>query len=73
MATDPAVASRLAAFGDAAIGQVDFAAAAAGAALAVTAGGLWQRLRESRARGPRKSGPKAALITKFFQIGATPR
>src|SRR5262249_17625052 len=36
IATDPALASRL---GDAALGQVEFAAAAAGAALAVAAGG----------------------------------
>jgi YjbE family integral membrane protein len=69
MATDPALASRL---GDAALGQVEFAAAAAGAALAVAAGGLWQRLRQSRARSrPKKNGPKLVLITKFFQIGAT--
>jgi YjbE family integral membrane protein len=74
MATDPAVASRLAPLGDAALRQVEFAGAAAGAALAVTAGGLWQRLRESRApTRPKKSGPKAALITKFFHIGATQR
>jgi YjbE family integral membrane protein len=72
IATDPAVASRLAPLGDAALRQVEFAGAAAGAALAVAAGGLWQRLRETRARSrPRKNGPKAALVTKFFQIGAT--
>ena len=72
IATDPAVASRLAPLGDAAFRQAQFAGAAAGAALAVAAGGLWQRLRETRARSrPRKNGPKAALITKFFQIGAT--
>jgi YjbE family integral membrane protein len=72
MATDPAVVSRLAPLGDAAVRQVEFAGAAAGAALAVAAGGLWQRLRESRARSrPKKNGPKAVLITKFFQIGAT--
>jgi YjbE family integral membrane protein len=74
IATDPAVVSRLAAFGDAAVRQVEFAAAVAGAALAVAAGGLWQRLRESRSRSrSRKNGPKAALITKFLQIGAAPR
>jgi predicted tellurium resistance membrane protein TerC len=74
MATDPAVASRLAPLGDAALRQVEFAGAAAGAALAVASGGLWQRLRETRAQSrPRKNGPKAALITKFFQIGATRR
>jgi YjbE family integral membrane protein len=72
MATDPAVVSRLAPLGDAAVRQVEFAGAAAGAALAVAAGGLWQRLRESHARSrPKKNGPKAVLITKFFQIGAT--
>lgn len=74
MATDPAVASRLAPLGDAALRQVEFAGAAAGAALAVAAGGLWQRLRETRAQSRlRKNGPKAALITKFFLIGATRR
>ena len=72
IATDPAVALRLAPLGDAALRQVEFAGAAAGAALAVAAGGLWQRLRETRARSrPRKNSPKAALVTKFFQIGAT--
>jgi len=31
-------------------------------------------LRETRARSqPKKNGPKAVLITKFFQIGATQR
>jgi YjbE family integral membrane protein len=74
MATDPAVVSRLAPLGDAAVRQVEFAGAAGGAALAVAAGGLWQRLRDSRVRvGPKKNGAKAALITKFFQIGATQR
>ena len=74
MATDPAVVSRLASLGDAAVRQVEFAGAAGGAALAVAAGGLWQRLRDSRVRvGPKKNGAKAALITKFFQIGATQR
>jgi YjbE family integral membrane protein len=74
MATDPAVASRLAPLGDAAPSQVEFAGAVAGAALAVAAGGLWQRLHESGARvRPKKNGAKAALLTKFFQIGATQR
>jgi len=74
MATDPAVVSRLASLGDAAVRQVEFAGAAGGAALAVAAGGLWQRLRESRVSvRPKKNGAKAALITKFFQIGATQR
>ena len=74
MATDPAVVSRLASLGDAAVRQVEFAGAAGGAALAVAAGGLWQRLRESRVSvRPKKNGAKAALITRFFQIGATQR
>jgi predicted tellurium resistance membrane protein TerC len=72
MATDPAITSRLAPLGDAALRQTEFAGAAAGAALAVAAGGLWQRLRETRAQvRPKKDGAKAALINKFFQIGAT--
>jgi len=70
MATDAAVVSRLIAFGETAVRQVEFAAAVAGAVLAVAAGGLWQRLRETH-RQPMKTGPKAALINKFFQIGAT--
>lgn len=74
MATDPAVALRVAPPGDVALRQLEFAGAAAGAALAVAAGGLWQRLRETRAQNrARKNGPKAVLITKFFQIGATRR
>jgi len=64
----------LAPLGDAALRQVEFAGAAAGAALAVAAGGLWQRLRETRAQSrPRKNGPKAVLITKFFSDRATRR
>ena len=74
MATDPAVASRLAPLGDAALRQVEFAGAAAGAALAIAAGGLWQRLREAHAHGrPRRDGAKTVLITKFFQIWAIRR
>src|SRR6516165_3458082 len=74
IATDPAVASRLAAFGDAAIRQVQFAGAAAGAALAVAAGGLWQRLRESRAHLRReRDRPKTVFMSKFFQIWAIRR
>jgi len=74
MATDQAVASRLAPLGEAALRQVEFAGAAAGATLAVAAGGLWQRLHETRAHSrPNKNGPKAVLISKFFQIGATQR
>jgi YjbE family integral membrane protein len=67
MATDPAVASRLAPLGDAAIRQVTFAGGAAGAALAVAAGGLWRRLHESHAR-PGRGRAKTLLISKFFQI-----
>jgi YjbE family integral membrane protein len=74
IATDPAVASRLAPLGDAALRQVEFAGATAGAALAIAAGGLWQRLREARAHSrPRRHGPKTVLITKFFQIWAIRR
>jgi len=69
MATDPAVASRLAPLGDAALRQVEFAGAAAGAALAVAAGGLWQRLRESRAdSSSRQNEAKTIFISKIFQI-----
>jgi YjbE family integral membrane protein len=72
MVTDPVIASRLAPLGDAALRQVAFAGAAAGAALAVAGGGLWQRLRESRARKrPQRDGAKTVLISKFFQIWAT--
>jgi len=74
IATDPAVTSRLAPLGDAASRQVEFAGAVAGAALAVTAGGLWQRLRDVRAhRASRQNGAKAILISKFFQIWAIRR
>ncbi len=74
MATDPAVASRVAPLGDAALRQVEFAGAAAGAALAIAAGGLWQRLRESHAQNrSRRDAPRAILIAKFFQIWAVRR
>src|SRR5215472_10149734 len=74
MATDPAVVSRLAPHGDAAVKQVEFAGAAAGAAFAIAVGGLWQRLQGSRAPDrPTRDGTKAVLINKFFQIGATRR
>jgi YjbE family integral membrane protein len=74
IATDTAVASRLAPLGDAALSQVEFAGAAAGAALAVAAGGLWQRLRESRAHlRTERAGPKTVLMSKFFQIWAIRR
>lgn len=74
IATDTAVVSRLAPLGDAALQQVEFAGAAAGAALTVAAGGLWQRLRETRAHTqPRCEGSKNVLISKFFQISAIRR
>jgi YjbE family integral membrane protein len=74
IATDTAVVSRLAPLGDSALRQVEFAGAAAGAALAVAVGGLWQRLRDSRAhmRGA-QDGTKTVLISKFFQIWAIHR
>jgi YjbE family integral membrane protein len=82
IATDTAVASRLAPLGEAVLRHVEFAGAAAGAALAVAAGGLWQRLHESRARmraegeGAKtraKAGAKTVLISKFFQNWAIHR
>jgi YjbE family integral membrane protein len=74
IATDTAVVSRLALLGDAALRQVEFAGAAAGAALAVAAGGLWQRLHGSRARtSGAQDGTKTMLISKFFQIWAIHR
>lgn len=74
MATDAAVTSRLAPLGDAALRQVEFAGAVAGAALAIGAGGLWQRLRATRTNSqPRTNRATAALIARFFQIGATQR
>jgi len=69
IATDPAVTSRLAPLGDGALRQVEFAGAAAGAALAIAAGGLWQRLRESRAdSSSRQNEAKTIFISKIFQI-----
>lgn len=48
IATDPAVTAHLtAAFGEQMAHQVDFAAAGAGALLAIAAGGLWRSLREA--------------------------
>jgi YjbE family integral membrane protein len=74
IATDPAVVSRLAPLGEAALRQVEFAGAAAGAALAIAAGGLWQRLRELRAvTQVRREGARTVLISKFFQILAIRR
>ena len=69
IATDSAVTSRLAPLGDAALRQVELAGAAAGAALAIAAGGLWLRLREAQAHTrSRRDERKAAIISKFFQI-----
>jgi YjbE family integral membrane protein len=74
IATDPAVVSRLAPLGEAALRQVEFAGAAAGAALAIAAGGLWQRLCELRAvTRVRREGARTVLISKFFQILAIRR
>lgn len=74
IATDPAVVSHLAPLGEAALRQVEFAGAAAGAALAIAAGGLWQRLRELRAvTRVRREGARTVLISKFFQILAIRR
>ena len=74
MATDPAVVSRLAPLGEAALRQVEFAGAAASAAFAIAAGGLWQRLRELRAvTQVRREGARTVLISKFFQILAIRR
>jgi YjbE family integral membrane protein len=71
MASDPAVVSWLTPLGDPALKQVAFAGAAAGAALAVTTGGLWQRLRQSRVHTrARRDNAKTVLIGKFFQIWA---
>jgi YjbE family integral membrane protein len=71
IATDPAVTLRLAPLGDAALRQVEFAGATAGATLAIAAGGLWQRLREARADNLAKAdGPKTIFISKIFQISA---
>jgi YjbE family integral membrane protein len=63
MATDPLFA----ALGGTVARQVEFAASVSGAALAIAAGGLWQRWQQSHAR----SGPPstvALLIAKFFQM-----
>jgi YjbE family integral membrane protein len=74
MATDPALSARLAALGATVARQVEFAASVSAAALAIAAGGLWQRLRESRARSrPASDGPVEFLIAKFFQKWARRR
>ena len=69
MATDPAVSARLAAFGGAMTQQVEFAASAAAAVLALAVGGLWQRLRHSHVGGRvTNNGIVARFFAKFFQI-----
>jgi YjbE family integral membrane protein len=69
MATDPAVSARFAALGDAAERQIEFAASAAAALLAIAVGGLWRRLHESHA-GVRQTGDVflARVFAKFSQI-----
>jgi YjbE family integral membrane protein len=71
MATDPAVTARFAALGDAAERQIEFAASAAAALLAIAAGGLWRRLHKSHA-GVRQRGDVflARVFAKFSQIWA---
>jgi YjbE family integral membrane protein len=75
MATDPIFYARFAALGGTVARQVEFAASVSGAALAIAAGGLWQRWRQSHARSspPRNDGPIALFIAKFFQIWARRR
>jgi YjbE family integral membrane protein len=78
MATDPALSARFAALGEAAARQFEFATSASAAALALAAGGLWQRLREANARSQQSNperNPKvlSLLIAKFFQITARRR
>jgi YjbE family integral membrane protein len=76
MATDPAVIPRFAALGATVARQAEFAASVAGAALAIAAGGLWQRLRERPAHielENTNNGPVAIAIAKFFQIWARRR
>jgi YjbE family integral membrane protein len=69
MATDPAVSARFAALGDAGERQIEFAASAAAAFLAIAAGGLWRRLHESHA-GVQQKGDAllARVFSKFVQI-----
>ena len=74
MATDPAISARLAVFGGAVARQVEFAASAAAAVLAIAAGGLWQRLRQSRrADRPTNDGILTRLFAKFSQTWTKPR
>ena len=73
MATDPAISARLAVFGGATARQVEFAASAAAAVLAIAAGGLWQRLRQShRTDRPTNGEILTRLFAKFFQIWTKP-
>jgi YjbE family integral membrane protein len=75
MATDPVFSARFAALGGTVARQVEFAASVSGAALAIAAGGLWQRWRQSHARSstPRNDGPFALFVAKFFQMWARRR
>lgn len=51
LVTDPAVSSRMTVvFGEALVRQAELAAAVAGAAFAIAAGGLWRRVRLSKIR-----------------------
>jgi len=57
IATDPALAGHLAAkFGEQFAQQVEFAAAGAGAAFVIAAGGLWRRLSEIKAHADAAGG-----------------
>jgi hypothetical protein len=70
------VIPRFAALGATVARQAEFAASVAGAALAIAAGGLWQRLRERPAHielENTNNGPVAIAIAKFFQIWARRR
>jgi YjbE family integral membrane protein len=75
MATDPVFSARFAALGGTVARQVEFAASVSGAALAIAAGGLWQRWRQAHARSspPRNDGPFALFVAKFFQMWARRR
>jgi YjbE family integral membrane protein len=72
MATDPALSARFAMFGSAVAHQIEFAASVFGVALAIAAGGLWQRLHElhARAHRPTSEGLVAVLTAKFLQMWA---
>jgi YjbE family integral membrane protein len=69
MATDPTVTARFAPLGDAVGRQIEFAASAAAALLAIAAGGLWPRLHESNA-GTQLRGDAvlARIFAKFSQM-----